>query len=119
MNLLGKSQEKRLIEVQKRIASQIILQDNFSIDAVAGVDQTFFGQWVLSAAVVFNRSMKILGISHCRYKAALPYVPGFLSFREGAPAIRAVRDLDVKPTLLFVDGCSIYFSPHGKAGFFC
>jgi len=107
MNLLGKSQEKRMIEVQKRIASQVILQANLSIDAVAGVDQAFFGQWVLSAAVVFNRSMQILSISRSRYKAALPYVPGFLSFREGAPAIKAVRDLDVKPTLLFVDGCGI------------
>jgi deoxyribonuclease V len=107
MNFLGKSREKRLIEVQKRIASKVILQDNFSIDAVAGVDQAFLLQWVISAALVFDRSMQILSISHSRYKEALPYVPGFLSFREGAPAIGAVRGLGIKPTLLFVDGCGI------------
>ncbi|VVB69395.1 Endonuclease V [uncultured archaeon] len=37
-------------------------------------------------------------------RAALPYVPGFLSFRKGAVAAKAVRGLDPKPTLLFVDG---------------
>jgi len=40
-------------------------------------------------------------------RAALPYVPGFLCFREGAPATKAVRCLDPKPTLLFVDGCGV------------
>jgi len=37
----GESREKRLVDVQKKIASQVTLQDNFSIDAVAGVDQDF------------------------------------------------------------------------------
>jgi len=40
-------------------------------------------------------------------KAGLPYIPGLLSFREGPPAIMAVRALAQKPTLLFVDGCGI------------
>ena len=48
--------------------------------------------------------MAITAVS-CR--TAFPYIPGLLSFREGPAAIRAVKRLKLRPTLLFVDGCGI------------
>jgi len=99
--------EKRLVEVQRRIASRVVLQDQFSEEAVAGVDQAFSGEMVISGAVVLSPSFRILCTASQIMRAALPYVPGFLSFREGAPATKAVRGLDPKPTLLFVDGCGV------------
>ncbi len=107
MSSLDPDLEKRLIEVQRRIASRVVLQDQFSEEAVAGVDQAFLGDLVISGAVVLSASFQKLDTAGHIMRAALPYVPGFLSFREGAPAIKAVRGLDPKPTLLFVDGCGI------------
>jgi deoxyribonuclease V len=107
MSSLDPDLEKRLIEVQRRIASRVVLQDQFSEEAVAGVDQAFLRDLIISGAVVLSASFQKLNTSGHIMRAALPYVPDFLSFREGAPAIKAVRGLDPKPTLLFVDGCGI------------
>jgi deoxyribonuclease V len=100
--------ENRLINVQKRIASRIILEDDYSEDSVAGVDQAFLGEdLVVSGAVVLDRSGKVIGKACHAGETKIPYVPGFLSFREGPSAIQAVRRLEIKPTLIFVDGCGI------------
>jgi deoxyribonuclease V len=89
------------------IASRVCLCDSFSEEAPAGVDQAFLGELVISGAVVLDQFLKLRKASGCALKAAMPYVPGFLSFREGAAAVKAVRELDPEPSLLFVDGCGI------------
>ncbi|VVB69396.1 Uncharacterised protein [uncultured archaeon] len=45
MNSSDPHLEKRLVEVQRRTASRVVLQDQFSEEAVAGVDQAFLGGW--------------------------------------------------------------------------
>lgn len=107
MKSLTPSLERRLVDVQRRIASRVVLDDSFSEEAIAGVDQAFIGELVISGAVVLDRPLNILNASGCALKAAMPYVPSFLSFREGAAAVKAVRGLDPRPTVLFVDGCGI------------
>lgn len=108
-NSLSSELQGRLIQVQRRIASRVILEDGYSEVAVAGVDQAFpdLKDLVISGAVVMDRSQKIIDKASHTLKAAIPYVPGFLSFREGPAAIKALRKLKVKPTLIFVDGCGI------------
>jgi len=107
MNLLDGSLERRLIRVQHSVAVRVVLKDAFSCEAVAGVDQAFIEDLVISGAVVLGPDGEVRGKAHHAVKSKVPYVPGLLSFREGPPAIKAVRDLDIKPTLLFVDGCGI------------
>lgn len=107
MALLDPATEARLISVQHRIASRVMLNDDFSDRRMAGVDQAFLGELVISGAVVLGTGGKLLGAASYALVAPIPYVPGFLSFREGPAAIKAVRALDSKPTLLFVDGCGI------------
>ncbi len=107
MSLLNSSLERRLVEVQRRIASRVVLEDRFSCEAVAGVDQAFPGDLVISSAVVLGPDGNVRDKASHAMRTAMPYVPGMLSFREGPPAIKAVRALDVRPTLLFVDGCGI------------
>lgn len=104
---LDTSLERRLVEVQRRIASRAVLEDSFSPETVAGVDQAFLGDLVISGAVVLGPEGGVRSRACHSMKASIPYVPGFLSFREGPPAIKAVRALDIEPTLLFVDGCGI------------
>ncbi len=97
----------RLLEVQRRIAANVSLADSFSTDFVAGVDQAFLGELIISGAVLLNVADRVIARASSAMKAAFPYVPGLLSFREGPAAIRAVKELRPKPTLLFVDGCGI------------
>ena len=85
----------------------MVLKDLFSSEATAGVDQAFLGEGVISGVVVLDSSLRLLNSSECALRATLPYIPGFLSLRKGAPAIKAVRCLNPMPSLLFVDGCGI------------
>jgi deoxyribonuclease V len=57
---------------------------------VAGVDAAFSSdkKYVYAAAVVYDRiDQQIIDVAHARRPAEFPYIPGFLSFREG-PAVR-------------------------------
>ena len=42
-----------------------------------------------------------------RAEVRLPYIPGFLSFREGRASISAIRKLKQKPDVVIVDGQGI------------
>src|SRR4051794_5529828 len=58
---------------------------------VAGVDAAFSADksTVFSAAVVYDRQAgQVVEVAHATTPAEVPYIPGFLSFREG-PAVRA------------------------------
>ena len=96
-----------LLEVQRKIASRVDLEDSYSAEFVAGVDQAFLDGRVVSGAVVLGPTLEVIGQASCMMSVAFPYIPGLLSFREGPAAIRAVKMLSPKPTLLFVDGCGI------------
>jgi deoxyribonuclease V len=60
---------------------------------VAGADAAFSTdkQTVFAAAVVYDREeKKIVEIAHAHHPAEVPYIPGFLSFREGPTLLRAL-----------------------------
>ena len=96
-----------LLKVQKKVASRVDLTDNYSTEFVAGVDQAFVDDRIISGAVVLGPTLEVIDQTSCIMPAAFPYIPGLLSFREGPAAIRAVKRLKPRPTLLFVDGCGI------------
>jgi deoxyribonuclease V len=97
----------RLLEVQRKVASRVDLEDSYSTEYVAGVDQAFYNDRIISGAVVLGPSLEVAGQSSCMMSIVFSYIPGFLFFREGPAAIRAVKKLIPKPTLLFVDGCGV------------
>jgi deoxyribonuclease V len=99
--------ERRLIEDQMQISARVILEDRFTEETIAGVDQAFFGEVVISASAALDRALKLSEKANFALKADFPYIPGFLSFQEGASAMRSVQRLKHRPTHLFVDGCGI------------
>ena len=63
---------------------------------VAGVDGAFSAdkRTVFAAAVVYDReTQRIVEVAHARRDAEVPYVPGFLSFREGPAVLAAIGNL--------------------------
>ena len=82
---------------------------------VAGVDQAFLDDRAVSA-VVAMQSGEVIERASAVSPAAIPYVPGLLSFREGGPILDAVRNLDCEPELFIFDGSGrIHFRQAGLA----
>jgi deoxyribonuclease V len=75
---------------------------------VAGVDAAFSEGLVYAAACLYQYpELTFLEQATAIEKLRFPYVPGFLSFREGPAIIAAIRKLTVKPDVLLVDGQGI------------
>jgi Deoxyinosine 3''endonuclease (endonuclease V) len=70
---------------------------------VAGVDQAFDGDTVVSAAVLLQSGSLLERSSAC-VETDVPYMPGLLSFREGAAALASLTALTRRPELVLVDG---------------
>jgi deoxyribonuclease V len=75
---------------------------------VAGVDAAFSEDLVYAAACLYRYpELTPLEQASAVEKLRFPYVPGFLSFREGPAVIAAIRKLTVKPEAILVDGQGI------------
>ena len=75
---------------------------------VAGVDAAFSETHVF-AAVCLYRLPEVICIEQAAavQKLLFPYVPGYLSFREGPAITEALKRLNRKPDLILVDGQGI------------
>jgi deoxyribonuclease V len=96
-------------KVQARLAKRVRLaSDRRPVRLVAAVDAAFSETRVYAAACLFSFP-GLEPLEEAAIVAALrfPYVPGFLSFREGAALVKAVRRLSLKPDLILVDGQGI------------
>ena len=75
---------------------------------VAGVDAAFRGDRVVGVACLYTYPhLALLQETHAVVETRFPYVPGFLSFREGPAIMAAVRALKSAPHVLLVDGQGI------------
>jgi deoxyribonuclease V len=82
---------------------------------VAGVDQAFLDESVVSA-VVCLRGSEVVERVHAVSELSIPYVPGLLSFREGGPIVDALARLSSDPDLLLFDGSGrIHYRQAGLA----
>lgn len=75
---------------------------------IAGVDAAFSGDNVIGAACLYKYPELIpLEDAHALTKVTFPYIPGFLSFREGPAIIKAINNLKIKPDIVLFDGQGI------------
>ncbi|MBS1263289.1 MAG: Endonuclease V [Methanonatronarchaeales archaeon] len=93
-----------LYRLQEEVAERATFDDEGGdVERVAGVDQAFPGDLVLSC-VVSMEGEDVVERSAAEGETPMPYVPGLLVFREMPTAMAAVESLDDEPDALLVDG---------------
>ncbi|WP_299987672.1 deoxyribonuclease V [uncultured Pontibacter sp.] len=100
----------RLTEQQREMQEQIIIQKpDFDLKLIAGCDSSFVGEdHILSVFVLLSYpELEVLEKVWHYGEVELPYVPGFLSFREAPNLLKAYEKLQQKPDLIMVDGHGI------------
>ncbi|TKI03139.1 deoxyribonuclease V [Martelella alba] len=98
---------------QMETARQVIRRDVYDFvtpSLIAGADVGFEqGGEITRAAIVLLRfpSLKPVEYRVARIETTMPYIPGFLSFREYPALLAAWQKLSRQPDLVFVDGHGI------------
>lgn len=89
---------------------QVIIQKpDFDLKLIAGCDSSFIGEdSILSVFVLLHYpSLEVLEKVWHHGPVELPYIPGFLAFREAPNLLLAYEKLQQKPDLIMVDGHGI------------
>jgi len=94
--------------IQLDLAQRVVLEDQYiSPRFVAGVDVGFEqnGKITRAAIAVLNYpELTLVDKSLARCKTVLPYVPGYLSFRELPAVLKALDQLKTIPDMFLCDG---------------
>ena len=100
----------QLKALQLQYAAQVIQHDtagDLSPRFIAGGDVGFEAQGSIARAAMVVMTwpqLELVDYQVARVPVTLPYIPGYLSFRE-LPALEAVwQKITLKPDLLFIDG---------------
>jgi len=124
--MTSKEQRKQWEAEQKTLAALRVQEDLLDwscedgfpdLHRVAGVDVSFFadGTYAIATVVVLSfPQLKVLWERSAAFRLSVPYVPGFLAFRE-VPALAQLMDsvpCALKPQVVLVDGNGA-FHPRG------
>ncbi|MDP2766463.1 MAG: endonuclease V [Candidatus Methanoperedens sp.] len=98
-----------LLATQRLVAERAITEDDFGkLRLIAGVDQAFVDDKIISGIIVLKyNSLEIVERVHSIWLLCYPYLPTFLSFREGPAIVSAFKKLKNSPDILLVDGAGI------------
>jgi deoxyribonuclease V len=95
---------------QREIAEKVVLEDLYRkpVTCVAGIDLAFKEDIAVTAYVAMAfPSLKLVYRKALTSKIEFPYIPTFLSFREGPPIIEVICSSDVKPEVLLINSHGI------------
>jgi deoxyribonuclease V len=96
-------------KVQNALAQRVSIQPlKRDPKLIAGVDACFTGSTVIAAASLFTYpGLEHLEDAIAKERMHFPYIPGYLSFREGPAIIKALRKLKTQPDVVLFDGQGI------------
>lgn len=102
---------KKAVEVQQRLASRLVIENDVGkVIYIAGADFSYHKPKKLIGSIVVVQKfpeLETVEIVEDVMEVRIPYVPGFLNFREGVPFMRAFQKLKIKPDVTLVDGNGI------------
>ena len=100
---------KEAKKIQLRLGRKINITPLKKIPAfIAGVDAAFSGDNVIGTVCLYKYpELMPVEDTYAVTRISFPYIPGFLSFREGDVLIKAIKKLKVKPDLILFDGQGI------------
>lgn len=102
---------KKAAAAQARLASRLDLNwKGGDIHLVAGADCSYDWKKKRVGAVVVVLEVpgfSVVELSRQVGEAAIPYIPGYLNFREGPVFLKAFRNLKIQPDVTLVDGNGI------------
>ncbi len=95
--------------IQYKLREQVIREDAFgNINSAAGIDAGYEGDQARAVVVVLEYpSLQPIEYAIAYRPAPFPYIPGFLSFREGPAILAAIKTLRAIPDLFIFDGQGI------------
>lgn len=102
---------KEAIELQKELAGRVVIRplpSRFKVIGAADIAYSKTTDRLIAVMLTFGwPDLAPLESAHFVSRAAFPYVPGLLSFREVPPLIETYQRLDRKPDVLLCDGQGI------------
>ncbi len=100
------SEAKRIqAELKKKVKIRKLISPPKTI---AGADAIYYKDYTISAVVVLEYpSLRLIEEASHTVKTTFPYIPGYLSFREGPAIVAAFEKLRHKPDVILFDGQGI------------
>lgn len=105
-------EEERFVEIQNELKKKIKLENNFTkedIKLIAGVDLAYWEsenkQYAVCCIVVIDyKTKEVIEKVNSVGEIEVPYIAGFLAFRELPLVIEAVEKLESEPDIFMFDG---------------
>jgi deoxyribonuclease V len=99
----------QLIHEQNELAGRVrVIPYPGSIETVAGADVAIKKGYLYSCIGVFSfPQLRFICDSYARLRIAMPYIPGFLSYRELPVLVKAYKRIRQKPDIILIDGQGI------------
>jgi deoxyribonuclease V len=100
-------------QIQRELAQRVEIEDRLSeIQRIGGTDASNLPsdpeKRMTAVCVSLDYpSLQLHEVAHAQANTPLPYVPGFLGFREAPALVEAIGNLLLMPDLLLVDGHGI------------
>ena len=112
MYMTTNEMHEQFLKEQNELRDKIVTSDTFDIDSlklVAGVDLAYWQQdsneFAVCCIVVIDISThEVIEKRHCSGKIEVPYMPGFLAFRELPLILKTAEMLDNVPDIYIFDG---------------
>lgn len=102
---------KKAAIAQQRLASHLVLKQTVrKTTRIAGADFSYHKQKKLIGAIVVVLKFpefEIIEVAEEVRDVRIPYIPGYLNFREGPAFIKTYQKLENKPDLTLIDGNGI------------
>lgn len=100
---------RKLKQEQIKLAKKVKIKDDFEqVKHIGGVDQAFRENKIISVVTVLDyNTMELVEKKYAVLDVTMPYIPGYLSFRESPAIIEAFTKLEQRPDVLIVDANGI------------